>query len=100
MNWEEEAKTFAKNADFYKGLLEQVAKHLGPEVFVSDDGSVQEDPLMLKIPELVGALKLMTITQTVGWAYGFACQAADNGQDIRQIEAPVVLEAAHKDLME
>jgi hypothetical protein len=37
--------------------LDQVAEHLGHEVFVSDDGSVQDEPLRLKIPELVEKMK-------------------------------------------
>lgn len=55
-NWIESARQFACNADFYRGLLDDTAKHLGPEVFVSDDGSVQDEPLRLKIPEMVREL--------------------------------------------
>lgn len=43
----------ARNTEFYRGLLLECATHLGPDVFVSDDGSIQDSPLALKIPELV-----------------------------------------------
>ena len=56
-NWEESAAQFSRNADFYRVLLTECAKHLGPDVFVCDDGSVSQDPLMLKIPQLVATLK-------------------------------------------
>lgn len=55
-NWNETAAQYARNADFYRGLLDQCAAHLGPDVFVSDDGLVQDEPLRLKIPELVQQL--------------------------------------------
>jgi hypothetical protein len=55
--WTETAAQFARNVDFYRGLLDQTARHLGPSVFVSDDGSVQDEPIRLKIPELVQALE-------------------------------------------
>lgn len=61
--WMETAAMFSKNADFYRGMLEQCARLLGPSVYVSDDGSVQEDPLMLKIPELVRELKQQAADQ-------------------------------------
>ena len=32
------------------------AAHLGRDVYVSNDGSVQDEPLLLKVPELVAAL--------------------------------------------
>ena len=55
-NWQETAAKAQENADFYRGLLLQVAALLGPEVYVSDDGTVQADPLLLKVPELVAKL--------------------------------------------
>ena len=55
-NWQETAAKAQENADFYRGLLLRVAALLGPEVYVSDDGTVQADPLLLKVPELVAKL--------------------------------------------
>lgn len=54
--WMETGAQHARNEAFYRDLLDEVAKHLGPEVFVSDDGSVMEDPVRLKIPDMVGRL--------------------------------------------
>ena len=51
--WIETARMFAHNADYYRGLLDRVASHLGSEVYLCDDGSVSDEPLRAKIPELV-----------------------------------------------
>ncbi|MFA6290164.1 MAG: hypothetical protein WC637_00205 [Victivallales bacterium] len=56
-NWKDSAAQFLRNQKYYAGLLDEVAKHLGNDVFISDDGSVQDEPLRAKIPELVAALK-------------------------------------------
>ena len=50
---EDMAKQYARNEDFYRELLDKCASSLGDAVFISDDGSVQDSPLRLKIPELV-----------------------------------------------
>lgn len=55
-NWEEAARRHCSNEFFYRELLDECAAHLGPDVYVSDDGSVQDEPLRLKIPELVKQL--------------------------------------------
>lgn len=55
-SWMETAAQFAKNEDFYRRILDRCARSLGPEVFVSDDGSIQDSPLRLKIPELIERL--------------------------------------------
>lgn len=55
--WVNSAVEYAKNADFYRGLLERVGRALkDPDLFISDDGSVQDSMLMLKIPEAVERL--------------------------------------------
>jgi hypothetical protein len=51
--WMETAAQNARNTAFYRDLLDKCAEHLGPEVYTADDGSVMEDPVRLKIPELV-----------------------------------------------
>jgi len=55
--WEETAAQHCRNEFFYRGLLDQIAVHLGPNVYVSDDGSIQDSPLRLKIPEMVADLR-------------------------------------------
>lgn len=54
-NWYDTAAQFARNADYYRGLVVQIGKMLGPEAYISDDGSVQDDVLCAKVPELVAA---------------------------------------------
>lgn len=54
--WTETARLAMTNIEFYRGLLNEVAMCLGPEVCVSDDGTVNDAPLMLKIPPLVRKL--------------------------------------------
>lgn len=54
-NWEDTAAQHARNEDYYRGLLDQIAGHLGEAAHTCDDGSRSEDPLRAKLPELVGA---------------------------------------------
>ena len=54
--WMETAAMTSRNADFFRGLLDQCAAHLGREAYTADDGVVMEEPVRLKIPELVAKL--------------------------------------------
>lgn len=54
--WEEQARQYARNAEFYRELLMRASAHLGEAVYISDDGSRQDEPLLLKVPELVAQL--------------------------------------------
>ena len=57
--WMDSAAQSERNAEFYRNLLDQCVANLGPLAFlayVSDDGSIQDSPLRLKIPELVAKL--------------------------------------------
>ena len=56
--WQETAAAQGRNADYYRGLLDQIAATLGPDAFVSDDGSVQDAPIRAKMPDMVGRLKM------------------------------------------
>lgn len=51
--WEEDAKRFCRNEFYFRGLIEQIAKHYGVAAMTSDDGSIQQDVICLKVPELV-----------------------------------------------
>jgi len=55
-NWMETASQEARNAAFYRDLLDQCGQILGKEAFTADDGTVMEDPVRLKIPSLVQKL--------------------------------------------
>jgi hypothetical protein len=63
--WMETAAAESRNTAYYRGLLDEVAAYLGPEVFISDDGTVNENPLRSKIPELVARLAASNVTCTV-----------------------------------
>ena len=51
--WIDTGSQFARNEEFYRDLLDKCAESIGPEAYTSDDGSVQDSPLRLKIPEIV-----------------------------------------------
>ena len=51
--WEEMANQAEQNADYYRSLVYQIGKHFGIEAYTSDDGSVQQNILCEKVPELV-----------------------------------------------
>ncbi len=54
--WINTAAQHSRNEDFYRDLLDQCAEHLKPEAFIRDDGTTCDEPLRLKIPELVAKL--------------------------------------------
>lgn len=54
--WMDDAARYARDAQFYRELLVRCSAHLGREVYISDDGSVQDEPLLLKVPNLVASL--------------------------------------------
>lgn len=54
--WADTAAFHARNEDYYRGLVDQIAAHVGPEVYVQDDGGVVDEPLRAKVPELVEAM--------------------------------------------
>lgn len=56
-NWMETARQHCRNEEYYRGLLDEIGNILGPAAFTSDDGSVQQDVVRAKLPELVRSLK-------------------------------------------
>lgn len=57
-HWIESAAMFHKNEIYYTGLLDQIAFHLGMVAFTADDGSVYQEPVRAKLPDLVAALAI------------------------------------------
>lgn len=55
-NWQETAAQFARNEDFYRGIVTEIGEMFGIAARISDNGSIQQDVLALKVPELVGHL--------------------------------------------
>ncbi len=51
--WIESAMTFSRNEDYYRGLVEQIGRLLGSDAYIADDGSISQDILCAKVPEMV-----------------------------------------------
>jgi hypothetical protein len=68
--WLTEYKREAHNVAYYRGLVDKCAAHLGPDVYVQDDGGVVDEPLRAKVPELVKqqALDLRISDRVLGGA--------------------------------
>ena len=54
--WMHTAAQGYRGAEFYRDLLEECGRALGVEAYTSDDGSIQQDVLALRVPELVKKL--------------------------------------------
>ena len=54
--WMDSAAQFCRNQEFYQGIITQIGEMFGEAAKTSDDGSVQQDVLALKVPELVADL--------------------------------------------
>ena len=54
-NWEDTARHYADGMEYYRELVDKIGKMLGPDAYISDDGSVQKEILRAKVPELVAA---------------------------------------------
>jgi len=55
--WKDSAAQFLRNQEFYQGIVKQIGETFGVAARTSDDGSIQDDVLALKVPELVTELQ-------------------------------------------
>lgn len=55
--WTETARQHAKNESFYRDIINKIGAHFGDAAKRSDDGSLQEDVLALKVEPLVAQLR-------------------------------------------
>ena len=53
--WQQTALQQARNADYYCGLLDQIADLIGPEAAIAEDGTTRTDPVYARLPALVAA---------------------------------------------
>jgi hypothetical protein len=53
--WRETALQQGRNADYYCGLLDQIAETVGREAYVGEDGREQEEPVRAKLPAIIAA---------------------------------------------
>lgn len=51
--WMQTAAQNQRNTDYYRGLLEQCGKTIGDRAFTADDGTMSNDVLCAKIPEII-----------------------------------------------
>lgn len=56
LGWAEDCARHLRNEEYYRGLLDACAPHLGVEVYTQDDGGVVDEPLRAKVPDLVKRL--------------------------------------------
>jgi hypothetical protein len=54
--WLDTAAMFHRNQEFYQGIVRDIGNVFGVAARTSDDGSVQDDVLALRVPELVKEL--------------------------------------------
>lgn len=54
--WMDSAAQFSRNEAFYHGIVTQIGEMFGDAAKTSDDGSIQQDVLALRVPELVAAI--------------------------------------------
>ena len=54
-NWYDTAAQHCRNEEYYRGLVQEIGLLFGEDAFISDDGSIQQDVLCAKVPELVRA---------------------------------------------
>lgn len=54
--WRETSEQNLRNAEFYRGICNEIAEALGEGAYTADDGSVYDSPLALKLPPLVREL--------------------------------------------
>lgn len=58
--WEETAAFHYRNECYYRDLVREIGAMFGADAYISDDGSVQQDVLCAKVPELVKRLLAKT----------------------------------------
>ncbi len=56
MAWKETAERHRRNEQYYRSLVEQIGNAIGAPSQIADDGSISEDVLCAKVPELVDKL--------------------------------------------
>ncbi len=55
-NWKATAAQHLRNEQYYRGLIEEIGRMIGPDAFTDDTGSMHESVLCAKVPECVKSL--------------------------------------------
>ena len=77
--WLETLAQAERNTDFYRGLLDACAKHIGKTAYMADDGVVHDSPLRIGIPRLVRSL---VRTASVSAAYDVVVDMVDKSLSV------------------
>lgn len=84
-NWET-ARQMANDRNFYQNIIRETGAIFGPEAYISDDGSIQDEVLALKVPELAALYvtsnrQLQAALRMLEWASGIdgTCPMCGNG---------------------
>ncbi len=51
--WMETAAQNQRNTDYYRGLLVECGRFIGERAFTADDGTIMDDVLCAKLPEII-----------------------------------------------
>jgi hypothetical protein len=84
--WEEACGQAQKNVDYYRGLLDWCGHVIGRDAFICDDGSVSDDVLRAKIPELVSELQKDASRFRALEDWGVDVLDIDTGEAVASIE--------------
>ncbi len=60
--WCETAAQHCRNEDYYRGLVQRIGAMFGEDAYRADDGSVMQDVLCAKVPEIVAEHLGLTAT--------------------------------------
>lgn len=63
IGWMEMAAQGQRDVEFYQCILNQIGELLGIAAYTSDDGSIQDSVLRIKLPELVAKLVYENVSQ-------------------------------------
>ena len=62
--WYDTSLQYARDMEFYRGLVTEIGEMFGDAAKTSDDGSLQDSVLALKVPELVRSILWKPLTST------------------------------------
>src|SRR3990167_9252293 len=51
--WEDTAAQAYRNTDYYRSLVREIGMMIGSAAYIADDGTVNDDVLCAKVPELI-----------------------------------------------
>jgi hypothetical protein len=82
--WMDTAAQAARGQEFYRELVVKIGEQFGVAAKTSDDGSVQDHVLALKVPELVEASvkEVADLKTRMDHIYSIVCEKSNDGKDL------------------